>query len=130
MVRCTPGPVDLLLVQALEAVPQHRTVLLTQQVGTNVNDAPGSHPQEQAVEGCVMDLAEGEAIRHYRVSGGVLVGDDVGGIEQRFPAQPAESTPFPIGVENPVPENPLMDARQRRSGRVAAFQLTIPRTGK
>jgi len=68
---------DVLVMEALQAVLQHGAVRFLEEVGAHLNDPLGRYAQEQLIEGSVVNLAEGESVRHHRIPRGILVGDDV-----------------------------------------------------
>lgn len=54
----------------LQAVTQHRAVFFFQDIGPDLDEVVRSDPEEHLVEGRVMQLAEGEAVHHGRLTAG------------------------------------------------------------
>src|SRR3954464_10485290 len=46
-------------VRILQTVLEHRSVDLVEDIGSDLDDEVGAHPQDLAVEGSVVDFAEG-----------------------------------------------------------------------
>ena len=66
----------------LQAVPEHRTVELLENVRPDFHDEIGTNAQDVLVEGSVMDLAQADAVGDDGVTLEMPVGQDVRRIEQ------------------------------------------------
>ena len=64
----------------------------------------GSHAEDMAVEGGVVQLAHCQTIRDHRKTLGMAVGKDVGSVEQLAVAQPADGTLLAVGVDHVLAE--------------------------
>lgn len=98
-----PSPVE-----SLEAAQQHRTIVLVQNVTSDLDDAVRARADEVLVVGGVVKLAERKPVR----SGGLAalaVGDDVGSVKQLTVPQSAERALRSIGTKDPLPERSLMN---------------------
>ncbi len=71
---------DALTVKPLNGMGQRRTIMLFEYVRTDLNHTVGPETDELAVEGVVVQGAEGESIGNYRLTQRVRVRDDVCGI--------------------------------------------------
>ena len=76
------GRTDGLAVKLLETVQQHRPILLVEHVGSHHDPIVRMDGQQVAVEGCVVELAECEAVGDDRLPLGVSIANDVRGVEQ------------------------------------------------
>ena len=90
---------------------KHGAVLFFENVFADADEVIGRYPDEVAVEGGVVQLAEGDAVCDYRLSFGGVVGDDVGGIEKFTVSQLAEGALGGVGVENSFPEASLVKSQ-------------------
>ena len=70
-----PRPVEF-----LQSVQQHWPVFLLQNVLSNVNRIVRGHTHNLRVVGTVVDLAEGEPIRHFGPAALVPIWKDVSGV--------------------------------------------------
>jgi len=61
------------------------------------------------VEGAVVDLAEGEAVRDLGAPALVAVGENVGGIEQLHVVEAAHRAALPVGAHHQLPEAVLVE---------------------
>jgi len=83
--------VDQLAGDLLQAVPEHRTVDLFQNVAPDFDDVVGSHAEDARVEGRVVQLAEGESVGNDRLAARVSIGKDVRGFEELTVTQTGRS---------------------------------------
>lgn len=104
----------------LEAVTEHRTVLLGEDVTANLNDKIGSYAEDVAVEGGVVDLAQRQAVGHYGLAERIGVRNDVGGVEQLAFAQAANGASGAVGSDDSVTEAGLVEALSDLLGDVGA----------
>ena len=75
--------------QALKPVQQHRPIVLVQNLSPNLDDVVGPDADKLPVEGGVVQLAEREPVLNARLTAGLCVWNDVGGVEQLLVAEPA-----------------------------------------
>ena len=73
---------DELARDLLEAVPEHRTIDLFQNVAPDFDDVVGSHAKDVRVKRRVVELAEGESVGNDRLAARVPVRKDVRGFEE------------------------------------------------
>src|ERR1039458_6843669 len=73
---------DALVVNALEAVEEHRTVDLDEHVRPDLDRVVRPDAHDVGVEGRVMDLAESQPVRYDRPSLGVSVREDMGRVQK------------------------------------------------
>ena len=97
------------LVKPLQAVNQHRPVLLLEDVAPNLDDSVRAHADEQSVECGVMQLAERKPVRHPWLSPGFTVWHDVGGVEQFVVPEAAQRTLRSVRTQHTLPKGPLME---------------------
>ena len=81
---------DPLTVHALQSVQEHRSVGLLTDVLAHDHLVIGTNADEVPIEGRMVQLAQGQAVRHDRLAALIRVGDDVGGVQQLFVLQPAQ----------------------------------------
>ena len=81
------GVINPPAIHVLEPVLQHRAVNLREHVGADRDPVVGRDAEDVGVEGAVVDLAEGEAVRDLGAPALVAVGEYVGGMEQLRGAQ-------------------------------------------
>ena len=76
----------------LQAILQHRSIHLIQQVGLNLHDEVRANTENVAVVGSVMDLAQRQAITHRSQPAFMAVRDDVRRVQQLRVCQRADCT--------------------------------------
>ena len=103
----------------LNAVHESGAVFFVQQVPAHLNDVVGPDAQKVAVEGGVVELAQGQTVRYDRFSG-LGVGHDVRRVEQFGMAESAERALVPVGSQHPLAKRPLVESLPHRSGSVPA----------
>ena len=74
-------------VEALEAVAEHGAVFFDEDVQADLDDVVGGNTQEVAVEGGVVEFAEGQTVFDRGDPLGIAIGEDVGGVEELGVAQ-------------------------------------------
>lgn len=94
--------------QLFQSVLEHGTVLFFEHILPYLGSVVGGNAEEQPVEGCMVELAEGDAVTDARHTLGFDVGDDVGGIEELIMPEPAERALLTVSLDNPLPEAPLV----------------------
>ena len=108
--------------QFLQAVSQHGTVPLEQDVGPDLDDMIGTDPHDVHVERGVVDLAERQAVLHHRLPAFVSIGDDVGRVDQAFESlvatEPTHGATPAIRLEDSLAELRLVQARHGEAGRI------------
>lgn len=80
---------DQFSVHALERVLKRRTIVLSKDIGTDLDSVLRGHAQHVSIEGSMVNRAHGHTIRHDRLAA-VRVLLDVRGIQQRNMTQAAE----------------------------------------
>ena len=70
------------LVELLEAVDEHRSVVLVENVAADLYHEIRSNADQILVEGGVVQLAERKAVRNHRSPHGIMVRHDVGCVQQ------------------------------------------------
>ena len=111
-------------VKPLQAVNQHRPILLLEDVTTDLDDSVRAHANEQPVECGVVELAERKSVRYPRVSAWFTVGHDVGGVEQLVVPEAAKRALSSVRSKHPFPESPLMKPDLELARHVAAPLVT------
>ena len=114
---------DSLVVDCLEAVEQHRAVDLDQDVAPDLDRIVRPDTHDVGVEGSMVNLAEGQAVRHDGLPGRVTVREYVGGIQELGVVEVTDRARHPIGEENSLAEAVLVNALADSSERVAPTQL-------
>jgi len=96
--------------QILESVNQHGSILLTHNVTPDLNNIVRSYAQEEAVEGCVMQLAKRHTVGNCRFAAHISVRNDMCRIQQLCMFEFAECALLVVGSQNSFPECCLMKA--------------------
>ncbi len=94
----------------LQTMLEHGTVLFVQHVPSQLDDQVRPNPDDVAIEGRMMQLAEGNPVRNDREPARIGVGDDVGRLEKLRMTQSADGASPLVGFENPLPERPLVQS--------------------
>ena len=81
LVTWTPRDEQLLFVAGLQPVSQHRSVDLLEDVRTDLDLQVGPDAEDVPVERRMVDLAERESVGDDRLTSGVAIRQDVGGVE-------------------------------------------------
>ena len=79
----------------------------------DLDDVVGGDTQEVAVEGGVVEFAEGQTIGDPRFAPGMLIGQNVRGIEQFLMLQSAYRAALAVGFDHPDSETLLVQASLR-----------------
>ena len=111
-------------VKPLQAVNQHRPILLLEDVAPDLDDSVRADANEQPVECGVMELAERKSVRYPRVSSWFAVGHDVGGVEQLVVPEAAERALSSVRSQHPFTKPPLMEPDLELARHVAAPLVT------
>ena len=98
------GKDEALALQGFNAMLVHGTIGLDEDVGAHLDDVAAGDAEEITVEGSVVKLAEGDAVRDDGLAFGVAVGDDVSGVKKLLMFQSTEGALFVISPENPLAE--------------------------
>jgi len=103
-------------VKGLDRMHQCRTVVLLQDVRSNLEYVVRTKTEELPIEGGVMESAEREPVADEWLSSGLGIGDDVRRVEQLFVTEVTEGALTLIGREHPLAESSLVqtDANGRR----------------
>ena len=111
-------------VQPLQAVNQHRPILLLEDIAPDFDDSVRADANEQTIECGVMKLAECKSVRYPWVSSWFAVGHDVGGVEQLVVPEAAERALGAVRSQHPFTKPPLMEPDLELARHVAAPLLT------
>src|SRR5262249_37443385 len=68
-------------VHLLKTVAEHGAVDLAKDRLAHLDDQVRSDPEDIAVEGSMMDLAESQSVGYHGIPSGLIVSDDVGGVD-------------------------------------------------
>ena len=110
-----PGPVQL-----LKAMPEHGTVALLENLSADMHRVVRAYPQDVAVIGGMVNLAEGETVLHDRGASIIGVGNDVGGIQELGVPQPTDRASAVVRGDDDVPKGALVKALPGLGPRAAA----------
>ncbi len=94
----------------LEAMAKHRPVDLGEYVATDLGHVVRTDTKDVRVVGRMVDLAQGKPVRHDWVTTQMVIGKDVGRVDQRGMAEPAQCAAAFISAKNLGPEQHLMQA--------------------
>jgi hypothetical protein len=111
--------------EALEAVNQHRAVLLFQNVLTHLHNVVRSDSEEVRVEGGVMQSAEGDAIPHRWDAERVRVWQDVCGLEELIPPQAADRAVALICTHHSLAKLALVQALPKEARHVSPAYICL-----
>jgi hypothetical protein len=100
--------IDALPRDFLQAVTQHRSIDLFQNVSTDLDEKLGCDPKDMTVEGGVMQLAQSDAIWNHWLTTRVPVGKNVRRLQQLRVTQMADRAVLPICAQNTLAEGLLM----------------------
>lgn len=98
-----PGPRDhdeVLPVQILQPVAEHRAVLLLEDVVPDLDHQVRPDAEDVPIEGGVVDLAQRNPIGDHRVAVRMPIREDVRGLEQFDVPQPANRAALTVGPED------------------------------
>ena len=70
----------------LQTVLQHRPVDCRKHSSVDLDHEVRTDAEDVQIERCVVDLAHGQPVWHHGIAVGVMVGQDVGGVEQGWVA--------------------------------------------
>ena len=116
---------ELLAVRFLEAVSEHGAVDLGEDVAPDLDLEVRPDSQDVAVEGGVVDLAEGQSVGHFRDAQCFAVTDDVRRVEELAVLQAADGACMSIGPHHTVPERSLVESLQRQAAGVDAVKPSL-----
>ena len=120
---------DSTIVEVLQSVQQHRTVLFVQDVLPHFDDIVGGDADEQTIERGMVQLAERHAVANRGFTIGLGIRDDMRSVEKFLMAQAAERALFPIGLQHPLAKASLMNTRSHGRGPAGTKQLSFFRFG-
>lgn len=107
----------------LKTVTQHRAIDFYEDVGSDLDDVVGTDPEDVGVEGCVMDLAEREAVRHDRIATVVTVSEDVRSVEQLYVSDLTDGAALAVRAQDALAERSLVEAHHGEARDVGASRL-------
>ena len=91
-------------------MPEHGTVAFLENLPADVNRVFRANPQDVGVVGGVVDLAEGETVLHDRCASNIVVGNDVGRIQELGMRQPTHRASAPVRGDDDVSKGTLVEA--------------------
>ena len=94
----------------LKPMDKHRAIFFLPDVLSHLNDELRAYAHDVAVEGRMMEFAEGEAIGDLRDTSHLPIRNDVRGLKKLPVLQSADRTGAAVGFEDVVPEFVLMQA--------------------
>jgi hypothetical protein len=103
-------------------VPEHRAVDLVHEVSIDLHDVVGGDPEQLAVIGGVVDLAEAEPVRDDGVSAVLPIADDVRRVEQVGVLEKADGAAPVVGADHASAELWLVQALTDDALRVALLR--------
>lgn len=109
--------------ECLDAMYEHGSILLAQDILANFDRKVRTYADEVAVERCVMKAAQRKPVLDERVSSGLGVRNNVGGIEEFLMPETAERALALVCVEYALSEHPLMQPDADGSGYVRSTSL-------
>ena len=116
-----------LVVEALQPMNQHGTVLLAQHIFANLYAAVRPNPNDVTIECRVVQLAERQAIRYDRFAGGMFIRKDMSRLQELVSSEVAHgAVPF-IRIEYTFAKGRLMQALLEFPGRVSSPQIGLVR---
>jgi hypothetical protein len=96
-------------VELLQAVSEHRTILLVEDVLSDLHNEVWPNAENGSIEGRVVDLAQCETIGDARLTEWIAVLDDVSRVEEFAMTKPAHRTAIPIGSKHALPKTALVE---------------------
>lgn len=97
-----------LTVKTLEAVNQHRAILLVEYIATNLDDVVRRDSDHVLVEGGVVEGAQCDAVPYRRHTVRIRVGHDVSRIEELIAPQAADRAVMLVRPHNAFPKLALV----------------------
>jgi hypothetical protein len=114
------GDDDLLALDALESVGEHRAIDLGEHVTPHLHHMVGPDPDDVRVEGGVVQLAEGKPVGHDSSSLWMAVRQDVGCVEElRVLSQTTDGASHAVGLKHSRPKTGLVHAFLYQPDRIA-----------
>jgi len=101
---------NALMLQRLQAVREHRTVVLRQYGFANVHEEVGCDAENVHVVRRVVDLAERDAVGHLGDAAYVAVFQDVCGVEQGIVSEPTHRASLSVGGEHELAKFALVES--------------------
>jgi len=101
-------------------MPQHWSILFLQDIAANVDSVVGIYTEDVAIEGAVMNAAEGEPVWNFRSAALVAIRQDVRRVEQFAMSQAADRAALFVRNENQLAEAMLVEADLHGGGGVSA----------
>jgi len=109
--------------ELLEPEPQHRSVDLVQDVASYFNHEVWTNAYDIAVECCMVELAQSEAVRRHRLTLGMRVRKDVGCIKKFGMPEPTHRAGLSVRTKDSVPERQLMQPLTGQARHVGTSSL-------
>ena len=125
------GQLDPPAMEALDAMNQHRSVDLRQDVGSDLDDVIRCDAQNVRVERAMMERAQRNTVRHDRLSLRMAIGQDVCRLQQLLVLQLADRAMALVGLDYPQTERllmqPLLDLARDVATSARRVLVIIPR---
>ena len=125
------GQLDPPAMEALDAMNQHRSVDLRQDVGSDLDDVIRGDAQNVRVERAMMERAQRNTVRHDRLSLRMAIGQDVCRLQQLLVLQLADRAMALVGLDYPQTERllmqPLLDLARDVATSARRVLVIIPR---
>jgi hypothetical protein len=118
-----PWDEQLLFIAGLQPVTQHRTVDLFEDVRTDFDLQVGADAEYVPVERGMVDLAECEPVGHDRLTAGVTVRKDVGGVQELGVLEPTDGTRRAVGDQDLLAELGLVASAGDNAAMESFFSL-------
>ncbi|OGG56084.1 MAG: hypothetical protein A3F84_01340 [Candidatus Handelsmanbacteria bacterium RIFCSPLOWO2_12_FULL_64_10] len=109
--------------QRLNGVHERRTVVLSTDIISNLDDVVGSQTYERPVKCCVMQCAQREAVANMWLSLWMSIWNDVSRIQKLLMPEPAKRTLPMIRLKNTFAKRPLVQPYSNRGGYVVGTNL-------
>lgn len=118
-----PRDREPLPLECLDPVLEHGAVDLVQDVAPNPDLEVRANADDVLVEAGVMDLAESQPVWDYRLTEGVLVAEDVAGVQQAGVSKVAHGAAAFVCLQHPGAEERLVEPTLCDRLRVAPIVL-------
>ena len=119
------GNQQRLAVESLEAVNQHRTIVLGQEIRSEFDCAVRRDAEQVRVKRRVVELAQRQAVWDDRRAKRVTVRQNVRRIEKLLPTQAADRTVLVVGGNHPMAERFLVEALLDLPGYVSTPSICV-----
>jgi hypothetical protein len=105
------GYANATILKSLKTVSKHWAVAFLQHVNANLDLKIRCDTDDVRIEGCMMKLAECEAVGNHRLTQGMAIRKNMRSFKQLVMSQPTDSTTLLVGAEHAFTEGPLVHAK-------------------